>query len=279
MRVRNALVTGMAVSSLAFMACQQSEQPTAASEPLAPQGGARPVADLPLDGGRLATPEEVKHLLSLPVNEPAAVGETPAGAAPGAAPLSKSAAVPFVNCTIGFNSSSALAALSDHGSSTFIVYPWYAESCNSSYYWVRASAINLDHYHLVAEAADQCYGSGNNWGHYSNGTSGSCLNQSDAMYWPRRAMNMNGNSGIVFKAQHRTNGARNLDLKAIYVKSGSIKVLAYRVGVGWWYWPNLYADQRWYWTGNNTNISEVRVFDTNENGVYAIDNLEVGIYQ
>ena len=214
-------------------------------------------------------------MLSLPVNEP----ETPAAEIPATGALSKSAAVPFVSCTIGFNSSSSLATLYGHGSSTFVVSPWYAESCNSSYYWVRASAINLDHYHLVAEAADQCYGSGNRWGHYQYGTSGPCINQSDAMYWPRRAMNMNGNSGIVFKALHRSGAARNMDLKAIYVKSGSIKVLAYRVGVGWRYWANLNADQRWYWTGNNINISEIRVFDTNENGVYAIDNLEVGIYQ
>jgi len=30
---------------------------------------------------------------------------------------------------------------------------------------------------------------------------------------------------------------------------------------------------------NNTNINEVRVFDTNEKGLFTIDNLEVGMYQ
>jgi hypothetical protein len=256
---------------LVLTACNRSDAPTA-SDSAKPQGPDQPTANSPLDAGRLATPEEVKHLLSLPV-EPAAgaPSENPSGSA-----LAKSAAV-AVTCTIGFNSSNSLSFISDHGASTFIYDPGYTEMCNNKNYWVRTTSINLDHFHLVAEAADQCYGSGMNWGH--NGANGACLNQSDAMWWARSVMNMNSNSGVVFKALGQDGVNRNMDLNAIYVKTGSIKVLAYRVGIGWWYWSNLSAARRWYWTGNNTNLSEVRVFDTNENGVFTVDNLEVGVYQ
>jgi hypothetical protein len=272
MRNQYGIFTAIAVASLAFMACDRSDAPTA-SDSAKPQAPDQSAASAPLDAGRLATPEEVNHLLSLPVVQAAGTAsENPSGPA-----LAKSAAV-AVTCTIGFNSSNSLSFISDHGASTFIYSP-YTEMCNNKNYWVRTNPINLDHFHLVAEAADQCYplDGTNNWGH--GVTNVSCKNTSDAMWWPRSVMNMNSNTGVVFTALGQDGVGRNMDLNALYVKTGSIKVLVYRVGIGWWYWPNLNSARRWYWTGNNTNLSEIRVFDTNENGTYTIDNLEVGVYQ
>jgi hypothetical protein len=234
-----------------------------ANTPSAPSGMA-------LESGRLATADEVKKLLSMPVNG-TPISETPVQTQA----LAKAAALLPV-CTIGWNSSVSLSALPNHASNTFVYSPWYSESCNNLSYWIRTSAINMDHFHLASENPNQCYGNGNNWGIWN--VAHQCVGQSDAMYWSRKVMNMNGNSGVVFTGIGPDYKARNFDLKALYVRDGSVQVWAYRVGVGWWYWPNLTAAQRWYWTGNNTNISEVRVFDTNSNGVFGVDNLEVAMY-
>jgi len=272
MKLRNEILSLLAIVPLAFTACNRNVSSTEV-ETIRPQSPEQAAVDRLIPGGRPATPEEVTHLLSLPVAQSdgrLAVEDAPAQPTP----LAKTSANPLPACTINFNSSNALMYVSDHGYSTFIFNPWYAQQCYGSY-WIRGTAVNLDHWHLAAEASNQCYGTSPKWGTQSGS---SCINQTDAMYWPRKAMNMNGNTGISFKAVYSNGTYRNLDLKAIYVRSGTIKVLAYRVGVGWWYWSNLTAGQRWYWTGNNVNISDVRVFDTNENATYAIDNLAVAIY-
>jgi hypothetical protein len=70
---------------------------------------------------------------------------------------------------------------------------------------------------------------------------------------------------------------KNFNLGAIKAVGGTLDLYAYRVGVGWWHWPNLTSPQRWYWTGNNTNISEISVYRNNLNGTMTFDNLEIAI--
>lgn len=274
MRNQYGIFTAMAVASLAFMACDRNDAPTASDSAKA-QEPDQSAVNATLEAGRPATPEEVKQLLSLSAKRAAGV---PSKSNSGSA-LAKSAAV-AVSCTIGFDDPNALIFLENHAAFTFVMGdPGYTEMCGNKNYWVHASSINVDHFHLAPEAADQClpFDGSLNWGHI--GSNGSCVNLSDAMYWPRKAMNMNSNTGIDFQALSQLDGAgHNFDLNALYVLEGSVKVYAYRVGIGWWHWSNLSASRR-YRFANNTNISEVQVYDANMNGTYAIDNLEVSVYQ
>ncbi len=272
MHIKNIYLSSLISLTIVLVACEMNESSTGTetikSKSMDQNQNSRITQD-----GRMATPEEVRHLLSLPLAQAdggLAVEKDPSQIAP----LAKSSAFPLPACTIDFNSSNALMFILDHGYSTFIVSPWYAEQCYGDY-WIRGTAVNISHWHLVAEAANQCFGTSPKWGTQSGAN---CINQTDAMYWPRKAMNMNGNTGISFKAVYQDGTYRHFDLQALYVRSGTVKVLAYRVGIGWWYWPNLTAGHRWHWTVNNLNISDVRVFDTNEEGTFAIDNLEVAIY-
>lgn len=273
MKRGNGLLFLLATIPLSFAACAPDD-PLNEGETAGALSLALDTVDKPVGSGRQATSEEVAHLLSLPVAQADGhlrLEDVNAQVPP--SPKSPGSSLPV--CNIRFNAPDALKLLVDHGYSTFITSPWYAESCDNGAHWIRGKGVNIDHWHLVAEAANQCYGTSPKWGTTSGS---SCINQTDAKYWPRTAANMNGDSGISFKAETSSGNSRNLDLKAIYVRDGSIKVLANRVGVGWWVWHNLSATGRWYWTVNNLKLSDVRVFDTHESGVFAIDNLEVAIY-
>lgn len=262
--------TSMAIAAtaaiLALTACNQSE-PTAVDSVAKTTPAEESFKESSLGDGRAMTPAEVAEYLAMKKAD----GKAPEVLQPsGPAPLAKTAAA---TCIVNFQQYSALAALQDHAASTFVVGPWYTHTCyNNSNYWVRATPLNQNHYHLMAEAADQCFYSQTKWGHKSGA---SCINPSDAAYWARSASNMSGNSGIDFVAA--ANGYyRNFNLVAFYVRSGTVKVIANRIGIGWWVWYGNTAGNRWYWPANTT-VSEAQFFDNSGNGVFTMDNLEVQI--
>jgi len=271
MKIRNsvAIIAAASVSMavLALTACNQSE-PTAANADPKPNPAEQTVKDNPLGEGRAMTQAEIAEYLAMKKADTKA----PEILHPdGQASLAKTAAS---TCVIDFAQSSVLAQYPDHGASTFI-YGNYTQNCyNNANYWIRATPLNLDHFHLAPDdPTNWCFGSGNNWVRYSS--SGVCSYQSDAMYWGRAASNMNGNSGIDFVAA--ANGYyRNFNLVAFYVRSGTVKVVANRVGIGWWVWYGNTQGNRWYWPANTT-VSEAQFFDNAGNGVFTMDNLEVQI--
>ncbi|GJL60586.1 MAG: hypothetical protein NPIRA03_34430 [Nitrospirales bacterium] len=182
--------------------------------------------------------------------------------------LSKSFAA---TCKIDFNSSSSLSWMVNQAFSTFATWPYYIHGCPS--YWIYSKPLNLDHFHLVSQAPNQCYGTSPKWGTNVNG---SCVNQSDAKYWSRIATNMGSNSGVEFYAKSKSSGSsKNVTLKRLRVKSGTVRVVVYRTDIGkWWQWKNLGVGT-WKWSTNNTNLSKVRIYDTNKNGTVTFDDLEL----
>jgi hypothetical protein len=258
-----------AAALMSFSACDRAE-PTAVTVDSKPLPGSDEPKVSSLGEGRAMTREEVDQVLAMQKNIPT----VPLKAASAAtAPLAKTAAA---TCVIDFNPQAALAALTNHGSNTFIYDPYYQTCYNNSAYYMMATPVNLDHFHLISETpTTQCYGTGNNWGHYANGTSGACIGQSDAMYWPRAAWNMNSNSGVVFNAI-ATGYYRTFNIVGFYVRSGTVKLAAHVVGAGWRYYYPATAGQRWILPGTVT-VDQVMFFDVNSNGVFGIDNLEVQI--
>ena len=254
-----------AAALLALSACQSQESPTEAA-PIASDGPAiHSQEDQLLTAGRKATDEEVAQILA------AGKGAHAVNLAEASAPLAKAAALP--TCVVDFNQVNALARLPDDGYRGWALGPtYYAHNCNSSYY-VFAMPINSTSYRLNSEMANTCSVAPNRMGLYSNGA---CINQSQAIYFPRRAGNNFGNTGVRFYVNNTSNQSKYFDLQAIYIYSGTAKILAYRPGIGWWVWYPLTAGTRWYWP-TGTTVSELQVFDQNENGGVLFDNLEIGI--
>ncbi len=175
------------------------------------------------------------------------------------------------NCKVDFNSSSSLSWMVDQCYSTFATWPYYIHGCPS--YWVYTNPLNLDHFHLTPEASNQCFGTSPKWGTQSGSN---CINQSDAKYWPRIATNMGSNTGVEFYAKSKSDGSsKNMTLKRLVVKSGTVRVVVYRTDIGgWWQWTGLGVGA-WTWSVNNTNLSKIRIYDTNKNGTVTFDDLEV----
>lgn len=276
-RILPTLAASACVMVLGVMnACDRPEAPTETGTATIGQPSMDPSAPRPLPEGRPATPAEVARLMAEraksgePVASPDAEGD---GQSHEPAPLAKSAAE--ATCVVDFNQSFGLSLMPDQCYSTFAVSPYYSHLCNNQYY-VYTKPINLDHFHLAAENPNYCFGTSPKWGTWSNGV---CVNQSEAKYWPRRASNMGTNTGINFLVKGPYPGyvRKNFNLGAIYAVSGTLDLYAYRVGVGWWHWPNLTSPQRWYWTGNNLNISEISVYHNGLNGTMTFDNLEISI--
>lgn len=146
---------------------------------------------------------------------------------------------------------------------------------SNSNYWFYSRPINISHFHLVPESPAYCVGNPYKIG---LGTLTNCRDPVDAKYWPRKATNMGGNSGVKFYPTNSSGSKRNFDLKAIYIYDGSTaEVWGYRVGIGWWVWYPLAGPGRWYFT-NATNMTEMQVFDYQQNGTVVYDNIEIGIY-
>jgi hypothetical protein len=133
--------------------------------------------------------------------------------------------------------------------------------------------INKTEYRLNSEMPNTCSVAPNRMGTYSNGA---CINQNQAIYFPRRAGNAFTNTGVKFYVKTTLNQARYFDLQAIYMHTGTAKIVAYRPGIGWWVWYPLTSGTRWYWPAGTT-VSEIQVFDQNENGGVLFDNLEIAI--
>lgn len=269
--IRNlTLLTGALGALLLLSACQQAEPPTGTK---APEAG-KPVIDAaPAEraalGGRKATDAEVARFMAARRQD--APLELPAEAE--AAPLAKSAAL-LSTCNVNFNSSTALARMSDQCYTTFTSPPHYIHPCNSNQYGFYSTPLNTDHFHLVPENSNYCIGSPYKFGVKSGS---SCVSQSDAKYWPRIATNMGGNSGVQFYVKSGSNVRKNFDLQALYVIEGTMEVYAYRIGIGWWVWYPLTAGNRWYWPAGTT-VSEIQLFDHGQNGTIVYDNIEIAIH-
>jgi hypothetical protein len=218
-----------------------------------------------LPAGRAATDEEVAQILN-------AAGGTPAlNLSESATSLAKSAALP--TCIVDFNQVNALDRLPDDGYLGWSLGPnHYAHSCNASYF-VYSAPLNSTKYRLNSEMANTCSIAPNRMGKYSNGA---CINQNQAIYFPRRAGNNFGNTAVRFNVKNTLNVSKNFDLQAIYIHTGTAKIVANRLGFGWWVWYPLTAGTRWIWPAGTT-VSEIQVFDQNENGGVLFDNLEIAI--
>jgi hypothetical protein len=97
-----------------------------------------------------------------------------------------------------------------------------------------------------------------------------------AIYFPRTASNVGGNTGIGFNVKNQFNTPKNFDLQAIYVNGGTLEIWGNRPGIGWWVWYPLTAGTRWYWPAGTT-VSELQVFRNGRNGTFTFDNLEIAI--
>jgi hypothetical protein len=261
------LLIGAASALLALSACNQTEPASPNADPVAAPK-TESLRESVMGEGRAMTQAEVAEYLASKKAGPEAAEQLQSAPA---APLAKSAALPV--CLVDFNQTTALAALINQAASTFVTGPWYTHSCyNNANYWFRFTPLNENHYHLVSENPKQCYYNATQWGTTVNGK---CTSPSDAKYWARSAMNMNGNSGFTVVAA--ANGYyRPFNLNAFYVRSGTVKVIANRVGIGWWVWYGNTAGQRWYWPANNS-VYEAQFYDNAGNGVFNIDNIEAQI--
>jgi hypothetical protein len=271
LNIRDFAVLAGSACLLAVSACNHSESPTGQTLDGSQPKGSSSVENYAPEG-RKATDDEVARIMAARTKlSDAPLPPVIPGGAKSPVPLAKASALS--TCTDDFNQSLGLSLIPDHCFNTFAVYPYYIHQCNSSY-WVYSEPLNLDHFHLMPEVSNQCYGTSPNWGTKSGS---SCINQSDAKLWPRRAANMGTNTGVRFYVKGGDNVHRNFNLGAIYASSGTLDVWAYRVGVGWWHWNNLTSPGRWYFPVNNTNISEVQVFENTQNGTISFDNLEINI--
>jgi hypothetical protein len=254
-----------AAALLALSACQSQESPTETAAIPSDGSAIHSENGRMLEEGRKATDAEVAKILAAGKDAPAVnLAEAPA-------PLAKTAAL--ATCVVDFNQVNALDRLPDDGYRGWSLGPThYAHSCNGSYY-VYALPLNTDVYRLNSEMANTCSVAPNRMGLYSNGA---CINQNQAIYFPRRAGNNFGNTAVSFNVKNTLNAAKNFDLQAIYIHTGTAKIVAYRPGIGWWVWYPLSAGTRWYWPAGTT-VSQIQVFDQNENGGVLFDNLEIGI--
>lgn len=260
-----------AAALLALSACQTQESPTeTASIPsdrpaiFSGIGGEGEESRL-LPAGRKASDEEVAQILAAGKGSPAV------NLAEGRAPLAKAAALP--TCVVDFNQVNALDRLPDDGYRGWSLGAiHYAHSCNASYF-VYAMPVNTAIYRLNSEMANTCSVAPNRMGLYSNGA---CINQNQAIYFPRRAGNNFTNTAVRFDVKNTLNVSKYFDLQAIFIHTGTAKIVAYRPGIGWWVWYPLTAGTRWFWPAGTT-VSEIQVFDQNENGGVLFDNLEIAI--
>jgi hypothetical protein len=250
---------------LALSACQTRESATEAA-PLPSDGTAvHSEESRMLPEGRKATDAEIAKIRAAGKEVPAA---DPA-ASP--APLAKAAALP--TCLVDFNQVNALDRLPDDGYLGWADGPtYYIHSCNSKFF-VYVMPRNSTSYRLNSEMPNTCAIAPNMMGLYSNGA---CINRNQAIYFPRRAGNHFTNTGVQFYVQDNLNQPKNFDLQAIYMYEGTAKIVAYRPGIGWWVWYPLSAGTRWYWPAGTT-VTEIRVYDQNDNGSVRFDNLEIAI--
>lgn len=263
------LATTATAALMALSACDRNELSTVNVES---QPQAQPNSELligtSLGEGHAMTEEEVAQLMAMNKNNHAIALQNPSASV---TPLAKTAAT---TCIVDFNSQAILAALPNHGSNTFITGSYNHSCYNNPNVYMMTSSYNLDHFHLDWEGGAHCYAGGNNWGLMN--AAGACVNKvSDAMYWPRTALNMNSNSGVAFNAV--ANGYyKNFNLVGFYLREGTAKLAVYINGTGWrWYGPCT-PGQRWY-MGATTTVSQAIFFENNYSGVISVDNVEAQI--
>lgn len=275
MRFNLPAIGGLAVAALVsaalFTGCADTGTPTGTETdggeaPATGAGGGSPSA-FTLDGGRLLKGADLDAALARTGGAPA-----PETAGPATAPLAKTAAA-LPSCNVNFNSSVGLGRMPDQAYTTFSSPPHYTQLCNSSYN-VLSEPVNVAHYHLSPERPF-CYS--NNYGKmlYREG-GGTCINETDAKWFPRFLQNHGGSTGAMFFVRTAQYVRKNFDLQNIWLKSGTVKLLANRVGVGWVTWT-INTPGRYSWSAGVT-VSELRVLHGSENGVFSMDDLVIAIH-
>ena len=171
-------------------------------------------------------------------------------------------------CMVDFNQAAGIAHMPDQAYTTFTGDGGfhYQHWCNNNGYLVLTYPINMDHYHLIPEAANYCSGTKPKMGTKSGSQ---CINQVEGKLVPRFAMNMNNNSGVRFWVKSAGNVSKQFDLKSIVVKSGSMEIYIAKSN-GWWYWTGLGPA---YWEfPQGDNIGEIRIYASGLNGTVGFDN-------
>jgi hypothetical protein len=173
---------------------------------------------------------------------------------------------------VDFNNSNSLGLMSNQANQSNTVPPHYVHPCNG-YYWTYGQPLNYTSYRLIPENPQWCAGPVPKIGYKSGAY---CVNHTDGKLWPRKAGNVGGNTGVRFYVKSNSNVAKNFDLQAIYINSGTAEIVAYRPGIGWWVWYPLSQGSRWYWPAGTT-VTEIQVHSHGKNGYIQFDNLEIGI--
>lgn len=267
--LRARALSGLALLSLTFSACNQaveSPDPEKSAVP-AVQESQTPGEPVRLDIGE-GQPLQGKQLEEFLGKLPAEVKDRAAAGAAQGAPgaLAKTA---WNACTINFNSSTGLRNMADKAYTSYAVAPWYYQYCAPSNFFVVPT--NYNNYYLIPEAANTCIGS---YGKIGYGSITNCQNQKSADLFPRYAGISTSTDGAVGIRVHRDQ-YQHFKLNSYIGKGGSIKVYAYRIGIGWWYWGPLPGNNT-YWTFSNaTQVSEVVFHSANMYDPFYFDDVNV----
>lgn len=201
---------------------------------------------------------------------PAARKEIEAAAAKAALkPLGKTAVWP--TCLVDFNSSVGLSYMADKAYNLYATSPYYYQPCSPYIALVQPSS-GYNNYYLVPEQSNVCTGS---YGMMGTGPDfAHCTNQKSAALFPRYAASATiTTGGLGIQVTLAYNAAFRLN--SFVGKSGTIKVVAYRVGIGWWYWGPLPSNNT-YWTFSNAdNVTSATFYAWDGVNTYAIDNVSV----
>lgn len=253
-----------AAALLVLSACQSNESPTETSPAVTdgpfiedPEVSAAPV-------GRKATDAEVARIeAALKEARPTVIrSQSPA-------PLAKAAALPI--CKSAYGTASALNGITDKAYSSLVTGEYYVQKCNTSYFFETGPWIG-NRWKLIPEAAGWCKGSPFKIGTWSNGT---CAMQTDASLVPRMAGNVGGDSKVHLLVIGPDGKARDWNFHSIYARSGTLEIMAYRPGIGWWYWYPLASPKKHDFGG--TPVSDMLVYSENGNGNITFDNVEIAI--
>jgi hypothetical protein len=259
---------GAAMLASGLSGCDQATESGEKPATVASDPGLVPSGKAVIDEGHLMQGEELDAFLA----EHSRMQDAPLVDETASRPLAKTALGP--TCLIDFNSSMGLAGMADHAYAFYASWPWYFQGCSP--YKAELTPSDYNTFYLVPEESGVCVGNKPNMG-YGTGVGASCLNQKDAKYFPRWAGNLTPGSGVGVRARLTDyNGvAHAFRLNSFVGKSGTIKVVAYRVGIGWWYWGPLPSNNT-YWTFSNAdNVTEVVFYAWNAGDMYGIDNINV----
>jgi hypothetical protein len=262
-------ILGAAMLASGLAGCEQATETGDKPSNAASDPGLVPAGKTVLDEGHLLQGEELKAFLA----ERSRMHAAPTVADPATGPLAKTALGP--TCLIDFNSQAGLTNMPDHAYGFYAGSPWYYQGCSPYKAVITPSDYNT--YYLVPEENGVCVGTKPNMG-YGTGAGASCPNQKDAKYFHRWAGNLTPSSGVGIRTQLTDiyGTAHAFRLNSFVGKSGTIKVLAYRVGIGWWYWGPLPSNNT-YWTFSNAdNVTEVVFYPwSSADNLYGIDNINV----